>query len=132
MGNSARHTFYRWTFYVAIKIFSLTKCPADQKSCQTNPIFDFFQRPMSGRILRLETNIAYLALTGPQRRELSPFSNWRFCSHEQAKSECDWCRQCLLPANQVAFFSFRVNKFASWTTGFRMKCNACQPFYILN
>ena len=28
-----------------------------------------------------------------------------------------WCRQCLSPANQVAFFSVRANKFAKWKTG---------------
>ncbi len=27
-----------------------------------------------------------------------------------------WCRQCLSPANQVAFFSVRANKFAKWKT----------------
>jgi hypothetical protein len=28
-----------------------------------------------------------------------------------------WCRQRLLPANQVAFFSVRSNKWAQWKTG---------------
>ncbi len=28
-----------------------------------------------------------------------------------------WCRQCLSPANQVAFFSVRANKIAKWKTG---------------
>ena len=36
------HTFYRQTFYVAIKIFRLTKCPAYRKSFQAKSIFDFF------------------------------------------------------------------------------------------
>ena len=38
----ATYIFYRWTFYVAIKIFCRTKCPANRKFCQTKPIFDFF------------------------------------------------------------------------------------------
>ena len=29
-----------------------------------------------------------------------------------------WCRQCLSPANQIAFFSVRANKFTKWKTGF--------------
>jgi hypothetical protein len=40
----ATYTFYHWTFYVAIKIFRRTKCPADRKFCRTKPIFDFFSR----------------------------------------------------------------------------------------
>ena len=53
---------------------------------------------------------------------LSRFSTWRVCPREQAKSECDWLMMssCLSPANQVASFSVRANKFAKWKTGFRI------------
>ena len=51
------------------------------------------------------------------------FSTWRFLPREQAKTNViGWrCRQCLSPANQVAFFSVRANKFAKWKTGFSQK-----------
>ena len=40
------------------------------------------------------------------------------CNHSILKVIGWWCRQCLSPANQVAFFSVLANKFAWWKTGF--------------
>jgi hypothetical protein len=45
------------------------------------------------------------------------FSTWLF-SRGQAKSEFDWV--LMSPANQVAFFSVRANKFAWWKTGLKL------------
>ncbi len=40
-------------------------------------------------------------------------------ANKQKANVIGWrCRQCLSPANQVAFFSVRANKFAKWKTGF--------------
>ena len=39
-----------------------------------------------------------------------------------------WWRQCLSPANQVAFFSVRANKFAKWKTG--LKCSEIIPEWL--
>ncbi len=48
---------------------------------------------------------------------LKPFSTWRICSREQAKSECVWLvmSSVFVANNQVAFFSlFARDKFAKW------------------
>ena len=41
-----------------------------------------------------------------------------FRANKQKANVIGWCgNQCLSPANQVAFFSVRANKFAKWKTG---------------
>ncbi len=44
-----------------------------------------------------------------------------------------WWRQCLSPANQVASFSVRANKFAKWKTGLKGYVQVCSiPVYYMD
>ena len=54
------------------------------------------------------------------------FQNQTFANKQKANViGCQWCRQCLSPANQVAFSSVnRANKFAKWKTGLTTKYTA--------
>ena len=49
-----------------------------------------------------------------RRRDLCPFSIWRFFSREQAKGECDWVvmLSVFVPSQSSCFFSVRANEFA--------------------